>query len=146
MKTELVYVVEDEKFFSSLTTNVLKEQGYVNVVQYYNGKDCLDNLYKNPSIIILDHMLNDVDGIDILRNIKSVNPNIEIIFLSGQEEMQVAVNALKYGAFDYVTKGELCFDKLKSSLTKLEEMKLLLQRRNKSSSLAERLLNGLGLL
>jgi len=145
MKTELIYIVEDEKFFSNIAAQMLRSMGYNNAVQYYNGNDCKNNLYKNPDIIILDHLLGDQNGIDILREIKSTNPNIDVIFLSGQEELQVAVDSLKYGAFDYVTKDEACFDKLKASLEKLERTRELIKGNEKKSNLAKRLIGKLGL-
>lgn len=145
MKMDLIYLVEDEKFFSSIALQMLKSMGYHNVAQYYSGKDIRLNLYKNPDIVILDHNLGDENGIEILREIKSVNPNIEVIFLSGQEEMQVAINSLKYGAFDYVTKNEECFEKLKKTLNKLQETKRLLEQKSRRANFAKRLLAKLGL-
>lgn len=146
MKNELIYLVEDEKFFSSVAKQMLKSMGYDNIVQYYTGEDCKKNLYKNPDMIILDHMLGEDNGLDVLREVKSINPDIEVVFLSGQEDLQVAVNSLKYGAFDYVTKDEECFNKLKQTLLKIEKTKELVSTNLKKKNLAQRLIGKLGIL
>ena len=49
MKTDLIYLVEDGKFCSSVAKQMLKSVGYSNVVQYFAGEDCKKNLYKNPT-------------------------------------------------------------------------------------------------
>lgn len=139
MKNEMIYLVEDEKFFSNVAVQLLNEAGYKNIIQFYSGESCLRNLYKNPDVIILDHMLGDMDGLDMLREIKSVNPDIDVIFLSAQENMQVAISSLKYGAFDYVTKSPECFDKLKDSLHKLLELKKMVKEEKSKSRIKERI-------
>lgn len=100
-----IFIVEDNVFYSELINSRLEEKNYTNVQLYHSGEDCIDNLYQNPDIVILDYDLGKMNGLDVLREIKSVNPNIHIVFLSGQENISVAVESLKYGAYDYVEKN-----------------------------------------
>ena len=100
-----IYIVEDDKFYANLVKEHFMNAGHEDVEVFHTGDECLMNLHKNPDVIILDHNLDDADGISVLREIKSVNPNIPVVFLSAQEEMKVAVDALKYGAFDYIEKN-----------------------------------------
>ncbi len=100
-----IFIVEDNVFYSELVNNKLKEKGYENTYLFHSGEDCVDNLYKNPSIVILDYDLGNMTGLQVLKEIKGINPNIQVVFLSGQEDISVAVNSLKYGAYDYVEKN-----------------------------------------
>lgn len=104
-KNTKIFIVEDNVFYSELVNNKLKEKGYTNIQLFHSGEDCVDNLYQNPSIIILDYDLGKMTGLDVLKEIKGINPNIQVVFLSGQENISVAVNSLKYGAYDYVEKN-----------------------------------------
>ncbi|MFM1744416.1 MAG: hypothetical protein RLZZ630_353, partial [Bacteroidota bacterium] len=67
-----------------------------------------------PSIVFLDYNLDSkvrqaMDGIDVLKEIKELDPQIEVVMISGQDKIDVAVNSIKYGAFDYIVKGEGAF-------------------------------------
>lgn len=100
-----IFIVEDDKFYANLVREKLKKSDYENVIIFDNGQSFLDNLFRNPDVVILDYMLGKSNGLELLRKIKGINPNIQVIFLSAQEEMNVAINSLKYGAFDYLEKG-----------------------------------------
>ncbi len=107
-----IFVVEDDPFFSSLIKEQLNRNEFNQVQIYNNGQDFLDQIHTAPDLVILDHDLGEMSGIEILRKIKSINPNIQVIFLSGQEDMGVAIKALKYGAYDYLEKDESCLSRL----------------------------------
>jgi DNA-binding NtrC family response regulator len=67
-----------------------------------------------PQIIFLDYNFDKVgalamNGIDILKEIKRETPETEVVMVSGQDKIEVAVNSMKYGAFDYIVKGESAF-------------------------------------
>ena len=78
------------------------------------GEQCLQNLDENPNVVILDYYLDRVDkkaqnGIAILKQIKEKLPNTDVIMLSGQDKIEVAIETMKNGAFDYVVKNESSF-------------------------------------
>lgn len=106
-KLKSVFIVDDDPFFQSvLKQNVFSEFG-IEAVVYNNGEECIAQLHKMPEVILLDHDLNSsLNGIEVLKKIRKFSNDIQVIFLSGQEELSVAVNALKYGAFDYVCKSD----------------------------------------
>ena len=120
-----IFIVEDDTFFSELINSFLTKLGYQQILKYETGADCIQNLSKNPDIIILDYGLNDQNGIDVLKEIKSINPNIDVIFLSGQDKIEVAVTSLKYGAYDYIQKTNDCIQNLKEVLLKISTSKEL---------------------
>lgn len=132
MKNTLIYVVEDNVMYANLVRNTLESKGYRNIQMFETKEELLDTLYKNPSIVILDYHLNKENGIDILKEIKSVNPNIEVIFLSGQQDMTVAINALKYGAFEYIEKNDDAFLKLETVLVKLERFRSAIEEKEQN--------------
>jgi DNA-binding NtrC family response regulator len=74
------------------------------VHSFQNGKDCLDNLDRGPDVVTLDYRLPDMTGIDVLRRIKNVNPDIQVIMISEQADINVVVDLLKEGAYDYIVK------------------------------------------
>jgi DNA-binding NtrC family response regulator len=74
-----------------------------------------------PDIVFLDYYLNSVvkdamDGLDVLVEIKKILPETDVVMLSGQDKIQVAVEVMKYGAFDYIVKGETEDEVLKNGI------------------------------
>ena len=65
----------------------------------------MQKIDKNTHIVILDYFLGDENGLDILKAIKVTNPKTEVIMLSGNEDMAVAIEIFRAGAKDYVKKG-----------------------------------------
>jgi two-component system KDP operon response regulator KdpE len=105
-----VLIVEDDKYIMSLTTIYLKDEGY-KTVEAITGKEALVLFYaNNPDIILLDLGLPDMDGIDVIRQIREKS-NAPIIVVSAREEESEKIRALDLGADDYMTKpfhmGEL---------------------------------------
>lgn len=99
-----VFLVEDDKFYAEIIRNSLINEGYTKIRLFETGKDFLNYNGTPPNIVILDHMLGQMSGIHVLKKIKSKDALIPVIFLSAQENMKVVVDALKYGAFDYIEK------------------------------------------
>jgi two-component system KDP operon response regulator KdpE len=105
-----VLIVEDDKYIMSLTTIYLKDEGY-KTVEAITGKEALVLFYaNNPDIILLDLGLPDMDGIDVIRQIREKS-SVPIIVVSAREEENEKIRALDLGADDYMTKpfhmGEL---------------------------------------
>jgi two-component system response regulator AtoC len=101
---KLVFIVDDEKSIARLLTHWLKDKWKYNVEIFENGEEVLKKLSLNPDLILLDIMLPDIDGIEILKRIKKIDEYLPIIMLSAQGSIEVAVEALRLGAFDYFPK------------------------------------------
>lgn len=101
-----VFVVDDNAFCRELYTQHLRNIGFYDIHQFDNGEDCLNSLVLEPNIIFLDHEMTGMNGLETLRRIKRYNPDIYLVIVSGQDNMQVSLNALNYGAFDYIIKGD----------------------------------------
>lgn len=116
-----IFIVEDDEFYGEmLKHHLLKNQDY-EVELFLTGNDCIKNLYKKPSAISLDYSLPDISGSDVIKKIKSFDADIPVIIVSGQEDIETAVDLLKQGAYDYFIKSEETKDRLWNALIKIRE-------------------------
>lgn len=117
------FIVDDDFFCANVYKQYLINMNYTDIIHYSNGNDCLTNLHLNPDIVFLDHNMEDITGFEVLKKIKRYNPNIYVVMISGQENIKTAVDALKYGAFDYVIKGNDVYEKLELIISKIIAVK-----------------------
>jgi DNA-binding NtrC family response regulator len=101
---KLVFIVDDEKAISKLLTYWVKDKWKYKVEVFDKGEDVLRRLSAGPDIVLLDIMLPDINGIEVLKKIKQHDENIPVIMLSAQGSVEVAVEAIRQGAFDYFPK------------------------------------------
>lgn len=137
MYEQIIFIVDDEELILKSTKRILKKQGYEDVRIFNNGQDCVNALNQDPFLILLDYQMDDLNGFDVLRKIKRYNPNTYVIIMSGQSDIANAVDTLKFGAFDYIVKGDNDTAKLQMNfdrIFKLEE-KILAPRKSLFSKL-----------
>lgn len=121
MSTFKIFVVEDDPFYGEmLKYHISLNPDYV-VEKFDNGKECLNNLYKNPAVISLDYSLPDMSGMEVLKKVKEHNPDIPVIIVSGQEDVSTAVKLLKEGAYDYFVKDDETKDRIWNALKNIRE-------------------------
>ena len=101
---KLIFIVDDEQAISKLLSYWVKDRWKYNAETFSNGEDVLRNMSKKPDLVLLDIMLPGVNGIETLKRIKQIDENIPVIMLSAQGSIEVAVESLRYGAYDYFTK------------------------------------------
>ena len=116
-----IFVVEDDPAYIRFLEYVLSLNPDFEVEVFNNGTDCLNNLHKEPTIITLDYSLPDLDGIEVLKQIKQINPEIPVIIVSSQQQVGTAVTLLKAGAYDYIIKDEETKDRLLNSIQKARQ-------------------------
>ncbi len=122
MKNTLkIFVVEDDKWFADLLAYHIKLNPDYQVETFQTGKELLQNMYKNPDVITLDYRLPDTKGTTLLNEIKKIKPNIPVIVISGQEDINTAISLLKEGAYDYITKNDETRDRLWKVLSNIKE-------------------------
>jgi DNA-binding NtrC family response regulator len=129
-KPQKVFLVDDDPFCLHLMKHVMKTNGYADVHTYDGGAACLNSLTEEPDIIFLDYSMGSVSGMDTLKAVKRFNPDIYVVFVSGQHEVAVAVDSLKYGAFDYIVKDEKLGAKVGVVLNKIKDIGALLARKS----------------
>jgi DNA-binding NtrC family response regulator len=123
-----IFVIEDDPAYTKFLKYVLGLNPDYEVDFFTNGKDALNNLHKNPAIVTLDYSLPDMPGEKVLSQIRSHDPNINVIIVSAQEKIGTAVELLKSGAYDYIIKDNETKDRLLNSIN---------NARNKSSLIKE---------
>lgn len=124
------FIVDDDNYCATMHEQFLTNMGYNDISYFSNGADCLSNLNQNPDIIFLDHNMDDISGFEVLKKIKRFNPSIYVVMVSGQETIKTAVDALKYGAFDYVIKDNSVEEKMNLIINKIIMVKEELKKSN----------------
>lgn len=122
-----IFIVEDDAFYASLLKNEIVKNRLGQVETYSSGESFMDNFFKMPDIVLLDHNLGSMHGIEILKKIKSVNPNTQVILLSAQNKIRIAVTSLKYGAYDYVEKNDLTFDRIRALIKRISKFNQIVE-------------------
>jgi DNA-binding NtrC family response regulator len=125
-KQATVLVVDDENGIRQSFKMVLKDR--FNVLLAENGKEAEELLAKNPvDLILLDILLPDVNGLDLLEKLKALDPNLEVIMVTAVKEIQSAVRAIKLGAYEYIIKPFLVDDVINILNRALEKRNLIKQ-------------------
>mgnify|MGYP003490442472 FL=1 len=124
------FIVDDDIFCANLYEQYLKNLNYTDITYYSNGHECLSNLHNLPDIIFLDHNMEDMNGFEVLKKIKRINPNIYVVMVSAQENIKTAVDALKFGAFDYIIKDNNVCGKMNIIISNIIKVKEQLKKSN----------------
>lgn len=102
----LVFIVEDNEMYSTMLDYILSKENTHQFIRFNSGEKCVENIYLNPDVIILDYGLPGIDGLETLYNIKKFNMNIPVIILTGNKNLSIAKKLLDSGAFDYIYKED----------------------------------------
>ena len=124
-----IFLVEDNDVYRKTLETNLKERINHNtqIRSFSNGEDCLKNMNMKPKIVVLDYYLDGssptaMNGLEVLKKIKSTRPETMVLMLSNQDNMQVATDTMKYGAFDYVSKNENSFIRVENAIKNIERI------------------------
>jgi len=99
-----ILIIDDEKDLILVLSRFLTKHGY-EVIEANKGKKALELLAEDtPDLILCDFKLDDMDGTSVLKAIKEVNPSIPVIIITGYSNIKTAVEVMRLGAIDYVTK------------------------------------------
>lgn len=118
-KNPLIFIIEDSIVYKDLIVGYLKSNNYSNLKLYKNGDECLKDLQLKPDLIILDYISTGMNGLELMRKVQADYPEIDFIFLSGQNDVEVAVQIMKLGAADYIIKTDQAPKKLVKSIKSL---------------------------
>lgn len=125
---ETVVIIDDDKSLRELLEIVLKKEGY-NVLSFADGGEAIENITNQQvsiDAIITDILMPNVDGLTLIQKIKKIMPQLPIIVITANTNLEVAIEALKEGAYDYITKP-FKNDELKMILRNAIEKSLLLK-------------------
>src|SRR6185369_11020859 len=134
-----VVICDDEKEILRYLKKILQPLGY-SVDTYAEGQTLLDRLDADaayvPALLVQDICMPDIDGIEILKQVRTLRPEMPVVIMTAFGSIDSAVEALKMGAYDYITKP-FPKEKLIDSLEKALERETLLKE---NSRLKEELL------
>jgi len=101
-----ILIVDDERDIRELIGDILEDEGYTTRLAANSTEAMAEVNAEPPGLLILDIWLKDskMDGIDILKTVKRDNPDIPIIIISGHGNIEIAVAAIKQGAYDFIEK------------------------------------------
>ena len=101
-----ILIVDDERDIRELISDILKDEGFTTRLAGTSDEAMAEMNKEPPSLMVLDIWLKDsrMDGIDILKTVKRDNPDVPIIIISGHGNIEIAVAAIKQGAYDFIEK------------------------------------------
>ena len=121
-----ILIVDDEEIVIRSCMRILAGDEF-QVESVQDGREALQKIEENPyDVIILDIMMPNIDGLEVLRRVKETHPNVDVIMITGLSQIDTAVQAMKLGAFDYISKP-FEPDELKLVVQRALERRRLLQ-------------------
>lgn len=123
--TDRILLVEDDRFFRELFAGLLQDAGYA-IDLACSGEEALELLqHQSYALVVTDLVMSGVSGLDLLARIKSTDPSIDVILVTGNANLESAVFALKHGARDYLVKPVNSDELLHSVRLCMEQRRLL---------------------
>ncbi|MEM9919280.1 MAG: sigma-54 dependent transcriptional regulator [Bacteroidota bacterium] len=122
-----IFVVEDDPMYQRMIKYVLELNPDHEVHLFSSGKDCIRQLHLAPDILTLDYTLPDISGEQVLKQAKEHRKEIAVVILSSQQDVSTAVNLLKDGAYDYITKDGETKERLQNTIEHIKKQQSLRQ-------------------
>ncbi len=125
--TRYIFLVDDEPIQNEMLKDYVSDHFKYKIKTYESGETAIADMHLHPEIVVLDfhlnaHLPDAQNGVEVLRKIKEIAPLTQVIMLSGQDKLDVAVDSMKYGAYDYVIKGETAFSRMGNILNNINEL------------------------
>ena len=115
-RNPLIFVVIQSPIYSNLVVGFLKSKKFINIKAFSSAKECLEHLKLNPDIFVSSYEMKEMNGMELMKRVKADHPETDFFFLSGQNDVEVAVNIIKHGASDYIVKNDKALSKLAKSI------------------------------
>ncbi|HPX56094.1 MAG TPA: sigma-54 dependent transcriptional regulator [Syntrophales bacterium] len=126
MKKLNILVVEDGKSQREILRDFLRGEGHT-VMEAEDGETALQRVQNHPfDLLLLDYRMPGMDGMDVLKAVKTVNPEIDVVIITAHGTIETAVDAMKAGALDYIMKP-LEFDELLILVDRVAERRNLIR-------------------
>ena len=120
MKT--IFIVDDDEMVRKVLFKRLNDRFDYKVFAISSGEECLRQLGKKPDIVILDYYFyldGTINGQFVLEEIINYNPSTKVIMLSGQSRPSKVGETIDTGAFEYVVKDDMAYDKIEKIISEL---------------------------
>lgn len=101
-----IFIAEDDDWYGKLIEHTLSLNPDYEITRFTNAGELLTKLNLKPKLITVDYRLPDMNGDELLKKIKNYDEEIEVIIISGQEDIETAISLFKLGAYDYIVKSK----------------------------------------
>ena len=128
-----IYLLSDAAFPTGVYEQHLLNSGIKEVKVFNDSQDFINQLIFEPDAVIIEHTVKPFNGLEVLKKIRRQNPDLPVVYLSAQQDIKTAVDALKYGAFDYIIKGDKDLVHLSEVINRLGRYLHEINLRNKRS-------------
>jgi DNA-binding NtrC family response regulator len=110
-------IVDDDKMLCEVLEDTLSQEGNLRITSVHNGLDAIEKIKGNTfDLILTDLMMPGANGIEVLKVAKEINEGVHVIIVTGFGSLETAMEAIRKGAYDYITKP-----------FKLDEIKIVVQ-------------------
>lgn len=130
-ETRKLFVIDDDPIQVEMIKDYIQDRYLFEVKAYGDGESAMSDIRtQQPGIIVLDYHLSSQkpdakNGIEVLKEIGKVSPNSKVFMFSGKDDMTIATDSIRHGAFDFIVKGPTAFDKLERTINRLGDMNQL---------------------
>lgn len=116
-----IFVVDDDELYVARLAHFLSLNPEYQVTKFYSAKSLALALHEKPDIITLDYYMPDINGDALLNQVKELSPETQVIIISGQEDIKVAIDLFKKGVHDYIVKDADTEQRLWMAIQNLKE-------------------------
>lgn len=126
-----IFIIDDDEMYLKTTSHQLSQNKGFSIKTFTSGEAVLKAMKSGKvDIMVLDYFLDSekpgaMSGIEVLKAVKKINDKVEVIMLSGQEDIDVAINSVKYGALDYVVKNKSALIRVQNDIKRIHKNKEL---------------------
>jgi DNA-binding NtrC family response regulator len=123
-----MFIIDDDPIQVEMIKDYLGERYIFELKVYEDGEKAMKDIEAfKPEIVVLDYHLNSnnpnaKNGVEVLKEIKRINPPTKVIMFSAQDNIDIALESMRNGAYDYIIKGETAFNKMENTVNRLGEM------------------------
>jgi len=133
-----IFVIDDEPNIRLTMTEALEGEGY-EVTSYANPLDALAAIPKDsPEAVITDLRMSELDGLEVIHRVKMINPEINVVVVTGHASLDSAIGAIRAGASDYLVKPFKVDELLKTVRKTLSQKRLIPEKSAKQKQFQER--------
>ncbi len=116
-----IFIVEDNDLYATLLQHSIETEDKYDIHIFQSAEDLFKNIHLNPDIVTIDYNLPDRNGLDVLKEVKNYNKDIQCIILSGQDKVEVVVECYNNGASGYLMKNDNTMVKLAITVENLSK-------------------------
>ena len=114
-----VYILDDDQWYGTMLHYFLSLNPEFKVKRFEDPLVFLEAMKETPEAVTLDYSMPGMNGIEVMEKIKTKNPETEVIMISSHEDINIAIQSMKKGAWDYIVKNQNANDNLRNSLKQI---------------------------